>query len=281
MRIGWRPFFERSAGLHPDRRAAGLVYNERMSVRIERDGPLAYLRLDKARANAIDEPLADAMLAASWELAADDTVGGVLLCSAHPKVFCPGLDLVALSAYDAPSLTRFLLRFAEMVWALYALPKPLVAAVGGHAVAGGCILALTADERLARRGASVGLNEVKIGVPLPWSVTVLIRASLAPTSLAEVALAGSNFQDEEAIRTGLVHALVESEGFESACVARLARWAEKDPTAFATTKRYLREGFLTEMKAHESARAQEFVSAWFAPATQERRAQIVASLKKS
>ena len=63
---------------------------------IERHGRLAVLRLDKARGNAIDEPLVEALARAAAELAADDGVRGVLLASAHPKLFCPGLDLVAL-----------------------------------------------------------------------------------------------------------------------------------------------------------------------------------------
>src|SRR5688500_3524714 len=99
-----------------------------MSLRLERDGGMALLRLDKPRGNSIDEPLVEAMIGAAHDLARDDSVRGVLLSSAHPKLFCPGLDLLALESYDGPALTRFMLRFAEMVWALYALPKPLVAA---------------------------------------------------------------------------------------------------------------------------------------------------------
>src|SRR5687768_74033 len=109
-----------------------------MSFRIERDGPVTTLRLDKARANAIDADLVEAVIAATQELSRDPEVRGLMLASAHPKVFCPGLDLSALGDYDRPALSRFILRFAEMVWALYAFPKPMVAAVGGHAVAGGC-----------------------------------------------------------------------------------------------------------------------------------------------
>ena len=126
-------------------------------VRIERDGRMAVLRLDKARGNAIDEPLVLALAEAAAELARDDGVGGVLLASAHPKLFCPGLDLVALAAYDRPAMERFMESFAVTVWALYGLAKPVVAAVSGAAVAGGCILALTpttASCAGARRSAS-------------------------------------------------------------------------------------------------------------------------------
>jgi enoyl-CoA hydratase/carnithine racemase len=252
-----------------------------MTLKIERDGPLALLRLDKPRGNAIDAALVEAILAAAADFARDDTVRGVLLCSAHPKLFCPGLDLTELEGYDAPTLQRFMLRFAEMVWALYGLSKPVVAAVSGHAVAGGCILALTADDRVIVRGAQIGLNEVKIGVPLPWSVTVLLRASLPPAAITAVALDGRNFSDEDAVRHGLAHAVLEAQGFEAACRERLARLAEKDPVGVTTTKRLLREGYLAEMKAKEAALAAEFVAAWFSPSATERRRQILASLKKT
>jgi enoyl-CoA hydratase/carnithine racemase len=250
-----------------------------VSLRIERDGVLARVRLDKPRANAMDAVLVDELTRAAAELRADDGVRGVLLCSAHPRVFCPGLDLVALDTYDAPALGDFLLRFAEMVWELYGLTKPVVAAVAGHAVAGGCILALTADLRIVARGAQMGLNEVKIGVPLPWTVTVLLRASLPPTSVAEVALDGRNFADEDAVRIGLAHAVQPAEGFEAAAVEALARLAERDPLATGATKRQLRAPFLEEMKARESAHLDEFVTAWFSEATRQRRREILASLR--
>jgi enoyl-CoA hydratase/carnithine racemase len=251
-----------------------------MSLHVERHGPLAVLRLDKERGNAIDEALTEALTTSILEVGRDDTVRGVLLASANPKIFCPGLDLVALADYDAPSFSRFMARFAKMVWSLYGLGKPLVAAINGHAVAGGCILAMTADDRLLKRGASIGLNEIRIGVPLPWSVSVLIRATLPPTSWTDVALSGSNFSDEEAVRVGLAHAVADAADFEQTALARLSRLAEKDATAFAVTKRCLREGFLAEMTAQESYRTNEFIGAWFSAETRERRQKIVESLLK-
>jgi enoyl-CoA hydratase len=248
-------------------------------VRIERRGPLAVLRLDKARGNAIDEPLVEALARAAAELAADDGVRGVLLASGHPKLFCPGLDLVALAEYDRASMKRFMESFALAVWGLYSLPKPVVAAVSGAAVAGGCILALTADHRVLKRGASIGLNEVKIGVPLPWSVTRLLRATVHAPALSRIALLGRNFTDAEAVELGLADEVAQAEGFEAACVARLEEYADKDPHALAATKAWLREGVLDEMTAHESERVGAFLDAWFSAGTQERIRATVASLR--
>jgi enoyl-CoA hydratase len=250
-----------------------------VGVRIERQGRLAVLRMDKARGNAIDEPFVEALAGAAAEVAADPGVRGALLASAHPRLFCPGLDLVALADYDRPSMERFMSAFAVAIWALYGLPKPVVAAVSGAAVAGGCILALTADHRVLKSGAPIGLNEVKVGVPLPWSVTRLLRATVHPTALSRIALLGRNFKDAEALEAGLADELAEPEGFEAACLARLEEYAEKDPLALATTKAWLREGVLAEMMAREGERLSAFLDGWFSEGTQERIRATVASLR--
>ena len=251
------------------------------TVRIDVSGAIAVLRLDKGRGNAIDEPLVRDLTDAAQSLAANRAVRGVLLASAHPKVFCPGLDLVTLIKFDRPALERFMLRFAEMVWALYALPKPMVAAVNGHAVAGGCILALTADHRVLRRGgAQIGLNEVKVGVPLPWSVAELLKASVPPHALAQVALLGRNFADDEALRVGLADELADADGFEDHCLVRLAEFVEKDGYALAATKDALRRDVLDRMKAHERERIGGWLDGWFSAPTRARMRETVASLTK-
>jgi enoyl-CoA hydratase len=249
-------------------------------IRIERQGRLVALRLDRERGNAIDEAMVAALGTACAEIAADDGVRGVLLASAHPKLFCPGLDLVSLAEYDRPAMERFLARFEEATIGLFALRKPVVAAVAGAAVAGGCVLALTADHRVLRRGSPIGLNEVRVGIPLPWPVATLLRVSVPPASLSRVALLGQNFTDEEARVAGLVHEVLEAEGFEGACLARLEEFADRDPLALATTKGYLRDGAVAEMRAGGEARRAAFLDAWFGPAGQEGIRRTVASLTR-
>jgi enoyl-CoA hydratase/carnithine racemase len=250
-------------------------------IRMEKDGALTTVRFDKARGNAIDEPFVQELIDHTRALAADDAVRGVLLASAHRSLFSPGLDLVTLLEYDRASMERFMASFAEMVWGLYGLPKPVVAAVGGHAVAGGCILALTADLRVLKRGGvQIGLNEVKVGVPLPWSVAVLLRASVPPSALAQVALLGRNFADGEALAVGLADQLADADGFEDSCRARLAEFAEKDGPSVATTKAYLRDAPLREMRAREKEEMRAWLDRWFSEPTRERIRGIVAGIGK-
>ena len=249
-------------------------------IRIERRSRIGVLTLDKSRGNAIDPPLVEALIDSARQLGGDGEVRGVLLASAHPKLFSPGLDLVTLVEFDRPAMQHFMLRFAEMVSTLYALPKPLVAAVSGHAIAGGCILALTADWRLLARGAQIGLNEVKVGVPLPWSVAILLKASVPPQALARVALLGRNFADEDALAAGLADELAAGDGFHAASLARLEEFAEKDSASFAGIKSNLREANLASMRAEESARLGAWLDGWFSEPTQTRIRATVASITK-
>jgi enoyl-CoA hydratase/carnithine racemase len=250
-------------------------------IRRERQGPLSVLRLDKARGNAIDESLVEELRDACRDLDADDGVRGVLLASAHPKLFSPGLDLVSLIEFDRPRLQRFMTAFGEMVSTLYGLRRPVVAAVSGHAVAGGCILAMAADWRVLRRGGvSIGLNEVKVGVPLPLSIAALLRATVAPGALSRVALLGRNFADEEALDAGLADELADEARFETTCLARLQEFGEKDTYSLAVTKTYLRADALRQMKAESPAAVAEWLDGWFSPGTQARIRATVESLAR-
>jgi len=220
---------------------------------------------------------------ARWivEATRDDQLRCVLLASAHPKLFCPGLDLVSLVDRDREAMRDFMNRFATVLWGLFGLLKPVVAAINGPAVAGGCILAMAADARVIARGAPIGLNEVKIGVPLPWSVVILLKSTVPPTSLAEVALLGRNFDGEEAVRVGLADAVVERDQLEAAALARLQEFAEKDALAFGATKGWLRSQTVATMKAHETETADVWLDAWFSAPTRERLRHMVEALRKN
>ena len=248
------------------------------TLRYERQGPLGVVRLSKPRGNAIDAALVEDLLKVTAEATADDGLAGLLLASAHPKLFSPGLDLVSLIEYDRAAMRHFMGRFAEMLWALYGFRRPMVAAVNGAAVAGGCILALTADYRVLKRGAAIGLNEVKVGVPLPWSVVLLLRATVPPQAVNKVALLGRNFSDDEALAAGLADEVVADETFEQTCLARLAEFVEKDGHALAVTKSFLRAGVLAEMRAREAAEMDAWLDGWFSDSTRARMKETAASL---
>jgi enoyl-CoA hydratase/carnithine racemase len=243
------------------------------------DDGLATVRLQRENGNAINGELAVELLAATQEIAADPQAGGMLL-AASGKLFGPGLDLLELIELDRPGLERFLHKFNATVLTLYEFPKPLVAAIHSHAVAGSCVITLPADRRILRRGAKIGLNEVRVGLPLPYGISTILRQTVNPTWLEPVALLGLNFTDDNAMAAGLAHELHDAEGFEEHCKSRLRELTERDPGAFRVTKRYLRSAAIERIRANDPQLTVEFLDVWFAPATQQRLQGIVQGLRE-
>jgi enoyl-CoA hydratase len=196
------------------------------------------------------------------------------------KLFCPGLDLQELIELDRPEMERFVIDFAICIAELYAFPKPLVAAIHGHAVAGGCVLTLTADWRVLRPGALVGLNEVRVGVPLPFGVSLILRESVPRLHLEEVALLGKNYRDDAALSAGLVHEIHAGESFHEHCRQRLQEFVSRDLGALMITKRFLRSSIVERIRENGTRDVPEFLDAWFRPQTQARIRGIVDELRK-
>jgi enoyl-CoA hydratase/carnithine racemase len=250
--------------------------SESVSVSIA-DG-LATLTLDREHGNAINADMVDGLRRACRAVAADESVRGVLL-TARGKLFSPGLDLQELVDYDREEMDHFMACFSAAMLALFVLPKPLVAAISGHALAGGCLMAATADRRILQNGAKVGLNAIRVGVPLPFGSALILREAVHNPRIEELALLGRNYVDDEAVAVGIAHELHEERGFEAYCRERLREFSARDPLAFATTKRYLRSGAAERIRAQDDALRPEFLDCWFSDPTRARLGAMVAELR--
>ena len=233
------------------------------------DDGIGRLTLSRSNGNAINPELIVDLLETVREAAADKDVRAVVLTGAG-KLFSPGLDLAELRTLDRPELAGFLQRFNACLLNLYTFPRPLIAAIRGHAVAGGCVLALTADWRIISDQALAGLNEVKVGVPFPFGVSMMLCRAVSPRNLDEIALLGRNYRGAEAVTVGLAHESHAIDAFDDVCAERVAEFADKDPSAFAVTKRYLRSATVERIRAHDAAFIGEFLDGWFSKSTQAR-----------
>jgi enoyl-CoA hydratase len=245
---------------------------------LTREGGIGVVRLEREHGNAINDAFVESLVATLAEAESDPAIGGVLL-TAGGKIFCPGLDLQELVTLDREAMERFMRRFSAAVLTLYTFPKPVVAVIHGHALAGGCVLALCADWKVLRRGAIIGLNEVKVGVPLPFGVAHIVREAVPSNALTPVALLGRNFSDEAALAAGLADELADADGVEAAARDRLSEFAGKDGTALSVTKRYLRAPVAERIRTHNQLLLPEWLDGWFSPDTRARIAGIVEELK--
>jgi len=242
------------------------------------ENSLATVRLGRVHGNAINlELLRD--LEAELETAKQrKDIRGVLL-AASGKLFCPGLDLRDLLDYDRPAMAELMTRFRRCLLALFTLPKPVVVAIHAHALAGGFVLALTADWRVMARAARIGLNEVRVGVPLPYGVTQILRDVVRGGKLETVALLGSNYTGAEALQAGLVDELHPAPEVAAAALERLGLFADKDPASFAVTKAHLRRDTAERIATRDAHYLDEFLDCWFQSETRSRIEQIAQELE--
>lgn len=247
-----------------------------MIHRDDRDG-IALLRMEHGKANAVDSELFDA-LGAHLTALERDPVDAVVLTGSG-SIFSAGVNLFRVLEGGPAYLQDFLPTLSGVLRQLFLAPFPIVAAINGHALAGGCIVAAATDHRVMtdEPGAKVGVTELLVGVPFPAFPLEVLRALLAPHHAQELVLTGQPLAAEEALRRGLVDQVVPAAEVLGRARAMARRLGDVPRRAFAITKRQLRQPVLDRIAALQAIDA-EVEEAWAAPETH---ATIRAFLEKN
>ena len=199
----------------------------------------------------------------------------VLLTGAG-EAFSAGLNLKEVASLDAPGMERFLLLLDELIDAVFDYPGPIVACVNGHAIAGGCVLALCCDLRIAVDDPAVriGLNEVALGLEFPPKILRLVEHRVPRHTIARVLLEAGLYPPRTALALGLVDEVAADA--PSAATAALARLAAHPRAIYASTKAVTRRGALALGAEDQRYFRETVVPRWCAPAVKER---VAAALK--
>jgi enoyl-CoA hydratase len=193
------------------------------------------IRMDGAGKNALGT---DMMLFLLERL--KGAAGKPVLLTGNGDAFSAGLNLKEVAALNADKMLAFLKTFEECMAALYLYPGPVVAAVNGHAIAGGCVLTLCCDHRVMTSNprAKIGLNETALGVRFPPRTLVAVRRRLAPQHADRVLLGAELFSPSVALGLGLVDEIADDS--ITAAYFRLQALAAHPSEAYAQTKADLR-----------------------------------------
>lgn len=232
---------------------------------IERRDGITIVRLAHGKANALDLEFCRELARRLDGLAGDDARAVVV--TADGTIFSAGVDLKRLLDEGPGYMAEFLPALHAMCVALFGFPKPLVAAVNGHAIAGGCIITCAADRRLmARGGGRIGAPELAVGVPFPPAPLEILRFAVPMPALHEVVYAADTYDGDRALERGLVDECVEA----GQLLPRAIEWADRLAgygEAFRLTKRQLRAPAIERMEAAAAADGAEAEQAWRAPET--------------
>jgi enoyl-CoA hydratase len=214
---------------------------------------IAIVTMQRPPANAIDIALLEQLGRTLTELEQRTDVGAMVLTGAG-KAFSAGLDLKLVPTYDRAQQNELLRVLNQALYRLYALPIPTVAAVNGHAIAGGLVLALACDIRVAiDDGALFGLTEVRAGVPFPVAAMAVVKAELSAATARELVLGGKNHDPRRALALGIVDELqpVGEVLARSKVMARAFTAAPRQ--SYGRIKRQLRQAALDEIERAQGA----------------------------
>lgn len=215
-------------------------------VRSREEGGVRVLELARPPANALDLPLVRALRSALDDADRDASCRALVLAGA-PGVFSAGLDVHEVPAYEPATRREFVTTVNALMARLYGLAKPVVAAITGHALGGGLVLALACDLRLAAEGTyKLGLPEAEAGLPFPEGPLLVVRHELDPQTARRLVLASPTFGPRDRLARSFVDEVTEPDLLLERAAARARRLAEQP--AFAEVKRQLRAPGLAELE---------------------------------
>ncbi|MCW5688641.1 MAG: enoyl-CoA hydratase/isomerase family protein [Pseudolabrys sp.] len=240
------------------------------------DDGVAIVTLEHGKANALDAEFCEALAVLFEELRAAAEVKAVVV-TGQGKIFSAGVDLKRVGAGGAAYVREFLPLLHRLYDSVFFCPKPVVAAVNGHAIAGGAVLAASADRRImARYSGNVGITELQVGVPLPALAFEIVRTVVPPRYLAEFALGATTYASDDALIKGWVDEVVDGWELMPRAV-RLARtYAALSPEAFAQTKAQIRQPAAERLASSGVATDEKVTAIWMQDATLARIADYVA-----
>jgi enoyl-CoA hydratase len=235
-------------------------------IDIKIDDGIAVLTMSHGKVNALDIEFCDALAARFAELGKSDAKAVVL--TGQGKVFSAGVNLVRLSEGGTDYIRQFLPVLHRLYDAVFFHPKPVIAAINGHAIAGGAVLACCADRRvMARESGRIGVTEILVGVPFPALAFEIVRFAVPPRYVAEFTLSGATYATDAALQRGWTDALAEPDKLLADALVVARELAMLSPSAFAQTKLQIRQLVVERLQRSGEATDKAVTEIWTAPAT--------------
>lgn len=233
--------------------------------------------MDRPPANALNRELVERLLAA-LETARMDGAHALIL-TGRPGMFSGGLDVPELLAQDRRQVEAFWSLFFTLTRQLAASPVPVIAAVSGHAPAGGAVLALHCDYRIGVTGRfRIGLNEVQVGLPVPGTILVALAEAVGPRLARSMATRGQLLSMDEALAAGLLDELTGPDDLLATALARANELLALPAVAMNTTRLAAKSRLIEALASSGDVAAA--TGWWFSAETQAGMRKLADRLKK-
>ena len=208
-----------------------------MGIGLERRGAVQIVTLDRQEALNALSPEMITELVAAIDVAANDPQVRAIVITGAGRAFCAGADIAAMVQMDVAGAREFAAQGHGLCRAIERAPVPVIAAINGFALGGGCEVSLACDIRLAADTAKIAQPEVALGIPPGWGGTQRLPRITGEGFAKYVILTGAMVTADQALAAGLVTAVHPADDLLDAAVALGGEIAQKSPSAVALSKR--------------------------------------------
>ena len=240
-------------------------------VSVDYRDTVAIVKLNRGVTNVLDMELVNELGQLLEKIEHDSNVSALVLGSSNDKFLSIGFDIPRLFELPREGFQTFFSEFNRVCLSLYTLPKPTIAAITGHAVAGGCILALCCDYRFIAEGRKLmGLNEIKLGVPVPYLVDCVLRYTVGTRYAREIMDTREFYGPADSLRMGLVDAVLPGGEVMARAVERAGLLGAWPREAFALIKLNRVEDIEQRVLARREEKERLFVDCWYSDEARQR-----------
>jgi enoyl-CoA hydratase len=250
-------------------------------IDVKTENGIAIVTIKHGKANALDMELTEELEECFAQIA--ESAARAIVVTGQGRIFSAGVDLIRLSSGGPDYVRKFLPALHRAFNAVFFCPKPVVAAVNGHAIAGGCVLACSADRRImARANGRIGVTELLVGVPFPAMALEIMRFAVPGRQLPGLLFTGATYDVDAALERGLVDAIVPADELMANAMAAAGQLAALSPAAFAQTKAQLRAEARERLERTGAATDKIATEIWAAePTLRHVRDYVARTLKKA
>lgn len=228
---------------------------------IRNENGIAVLTLRYGKANALDIEFCKALKKEFRRLAKSGSRAAVI--TGEGRIFSAGVDLPRAAEGGRKYLRDLVIALDAMYEELFYFPKPLVAAINGHAIAGGCVLAACADYRVLAKGAGrMGVTELRVGVPFPPFAFEVLRATASPLHLPHFTASGETFDTQGALLNGFADEAVDADRLMVRAAEKAFALAAIRPEAFAANKAHVRASARQILKTDGGRLSRQIMKVW-------------------
>lgn len=236
-------------------------------VHVSRDKEIAVITLSRGKVNALNEVMVEEISGCFEDLERDKSIKATIL-TGHGKFFSFGFDIPEFLSYSRESFIKYLTNFTDLYRHIFLFPKPVIAALNGHTIAGGCMLATACDYRIMVSGkAKISLNEINLGSSVIAGSVEILKYCVGQRNAEKILYSGAMYSAEEASQLGLIDQISSQDALAEDAGKVAEDFAIKSSQAFRSIKGLLRRSVAEEMVNKEKDSILEFVDIWYSEET--------------